>query len=119
MNTEHDTRAPWSHRTAGPPSLGAPGSGRGHGSCWAARPWPWDRPPRFLLAALMWSPALLYTLVTGDAALREGPFGVFVEPDTLAPGRGWVERGAAAPTLVAVPLLCAGVQGIRTLLRRG
>ena len=71
------------------------------------------------LVALVWSTALLYTLVTGDAALREGPFGAFVEPDTLAPGRGWAERGAAALTLVAIPLLYAGVQGTRTFLRRG
>lgn len=106
-------------------------SHRGPSEPWSARVRAWARfllgraavalgpAAALLLAALMWSPALLYTLVTGDAALREGPFGVFVEPDTLAPGRGWVERGAAAPTLVAVPLLCAGVQGIRTLLRRG
>lgn len=71
------------------------------------------------VVALVWSAALLYALVTGDAALRESPFGVFVEPDTLAPGRGWTERGTAALTLVAVPLLYAGVQGTRTLLCRG
>ncbi|WP_017607828.1 hypothetical protein [Nocardiopsis xinjiangensis] len=71
------------------------------------------------LVALVWSAALLYTLVTGGAALREGPFGAFVVPDTFAPGRGWAERGAAALTLVAMPLLYAGVQGTRTLLRRG
>lgn len=71
------------------------------------------------LVALVWSAALLYTLVTGDTVLREGPFGAFVEPDTLAPGRGWAERGAAALTLVAIPLLYAGVQGTRTFLRRG
>ena len=71
------------------------------------------------LVALVWSAALLYTLVTGAPALREGPFGAFVVPDTFAPGRGWAERGAAALTLVAMPLLYAGVQGTRTLLRRG
>lgn len=71
------------------------------------------------LAALVWSAALLYTLVTGDAALRDAPFGAFVEPDTLAPGRGWAERSAAALTLVALPLLYTGVQGTRTLRGRG
>ncbi|WP_017615786.1 hypothetical protein [Nocardiopsis salina] len=70
------------------------------------------------LVALVWTAALLYTLATGDPALREGSLGAFVEPDTLAPGRGWAERSAAALTLVALPLVYAGVQGTRTLLGR-
>ncbi len=73
----------------------------------------------FALVALVWSAALLYTLVTGGTALRGGPFGPWMAPDTFAPGRGWAERSAAALTLVALPLLYTGVQVTRTLLRRG
>ncbi|MBE2997508.1 hypothetical protein IDM40_02150 [Nocardiopsis sp. HNM0947] len=101
-----DVRAPRPDRAPGPPRR-TTGTLVAAGVC-----------ALLALVALVWTAALLYTLATGDPSLREGRLGAFVEPDTLAPGRGWAERSAAALTLVALPLLYAGVQGARTLLRR-